>query len=86
MGTKFKNRVLRFLFIFCVSIPLYVLPIHFFSSKGMGPQSWEQLWDDKWVYIEIDFYLSTLYTFINDDKEPFWEKLKKKGKKKINEN
>ena len=38
------------------------------------------------VYIEIDFYLSTLYTFINDDKEPFWEKRKKKGKKKINEN
>jgi len=39
---------------------LIVLTAHFFSSKGQPPQSWEEIYDDLWVYI----IGSLLYAFI----------------------
>ena len=54
------------------------MPIHFFSSKGMGPQSWEQLWKNKWVFVANSFFLSLLYVFIDDNEEPFWKSIRKK--------
>lgn len=88
MGSKFKNNsILRYFLIFAiafvVSIPLCELPIHFFSSKGMGPQSWEQQWEDRWIIVENAFFFATCICIfcIIDDEEPFGEKLKRKKRK-----
>ena len=52
----------------------------------MGPLPWKTIFSH-WVFLLFVALLTAIeFTYELDDKEPFWEKRKKKGKKKINEN
>ncbi len=86
MKRKNKNRLLRFVFSFSAFIAIATSLPHFFSSKGMGPLPWKTIFSH-WVFLLFVALLTAIeFTYELDDKEPFWEKRKKKGKKKINEN
>ena len=80
MKTKKGIRILRFIVSFFVISFLFVIPIHFFSSKGMGPLPWSEIFRYWWIPLEIGILGAVWTTFVFDDKPPFWEKFKKKKK------
>lgn len=56
------------------------MPLHFFSSRGMGPLSWNEIFSN-WKFVLLTSILGAIaITFELDDKPPFWEKFKKKKK------
>ena len=80
MKTTNKIRILRFIVSFFVISVLFTIPIHFFSSRGMGPLPWNEIFRYWWIPLQVGILGAIVITFVMDDKPPFWEKFKKRGK------
>ena len=80
MKTKMGIRILRFIVSFCIIVILFVIPIHFFSSKGMGPLPWSEIFRYWWIPLQVGILGAIIFTIDRDDDPPFWEKFKKKKK------
>ncbi len=80
MKKKNKIRVLRFIISFCAIVIMYIVPLHFFSFRFMGPQPWSEIFRYWWIPLQVGILGAIVTTFVFDDKPPFWEKLKKKKK------
>jgi|GEM_PF-6494674 ABC-type dipeptide/oligopeptide/nickel transport system permease component len=46
-----RRYILIFLSAFLLIFLFAVLTSHFFPSKGLPPQSWEEIYNDLWWYI-----------------------------------
>ena len=80
MKKKNKYRILRFTLSCFATAVLCTTPLHFFSSKGMGPLPWKDIMK-AWPFILfLSLLFATEFTFERDDKEPFWKRFKKKDR------
>jgi lipid-A-disaccharide synthase-like uncharacterized protein len=48
-----KKYILWFLVGFISGFLFSTITAHFFSSKGMPPQSWKEIFDNIWIYIFV---------------------------------
>ena len=80
MKKKNKIRILRFIYMFFGMVIMIVIPIHFWGTKGVGPQSWSEIFSNWWIILLVSIFGAIAFTFEMDDVPPFWEKFKKKGK------
>lgn len=65
---------------FCIFILGLTVPLHFFSSKGMGPLPWSEILSFWYIWLPTSILGAAWCTFEFDDEPLFWEKFKKKGK------
>lgn len=82
MKKKNQNRLIRFVFSFSVFTAIATSLPHFFSSKGMGPLPWKTIFDHWGFLFFLALFTAIEYTYELDAGEPFWEKLRKRRKKK----
>ena len=64
-----KRLFLWFLFSFIGFFLFAVLTARFFASKGLPPQSWEEIYDDLWIYIfysQIIAFIMTIRAHFNE--------------------
>ena len=81
MKPKNKNRIIRFVIDFCAIFFMGTVPLHFFSSRGIGPLPWNEIFRSWWVILLTSIFGAIAITFEVDDYDPpFWEKFKKKKK------
>lgn len=81
MKTKNKTRIMRFVITFCTIFFMGTVPLHFFSSRGMGPLPWSEIFRSWWIPLFSSILGAIVITFeIDDDEPPFWKKFKKRGK------
>lgn len=80
MKPKNKTRIVRFTIQFCIFILGLTVPLHFFSSKGMGPLPWSEILSFWYIWLPTSILGAAWCTFEFDDEPLFWEKFKKKGK------
>ena len=67
-----KDKILMFVGATIFSAVFMISCNHNFSTKGRPPQTWEQIWDDKWFYLAISVWGGLLFTY------KFGEKINKK--------
>ena len=46
-----KNKIVMFIGSTIFFVAFMVTCNHNFSTKGRPPQTWEQIWNDKWFYL-----------------------------------
>ena len=49
--SKRTKKWLHFFLMLALAFCLIILPIHFYSFLGMGPQSWADILHDWWLYL-----------------------------------
>lgn len=82
MKIKNKTRIIRFAITFCAIFFMGTVIPHFFSIRFMGPLPWSEIFRMWWIPLFTSIFGAIVITFEIDDKPPFWEKFKKKGKSK----
>lgn len=82
MKKQYQNRILRFVLSFLAFTTIAISIPHFFSSKGMGQLPWNTLFNYWGFLLFLALVTAIEFTYEYDDEEPFWEKIKRKKKKK----
>jgi len=69
---KIRNMVLTFLLSFIGCFFAFVLSFKFFSIRGIGPLSWEEIYGDFYLFLFISFFCAVIFTirvkFANENK------------------
>jgi heme/copper-type cytochrome/quinol oxidase subunit 2 len=72
MKRRKKKILLQFLLFFFGNLILGVLTSHFFASKGLPPQSWQEIYEYLYLYIIISLIVAVMMTicvWTPDDKK-----------------
>ena len=60
---KKHNVIFTFLLIFICWFIGFILLFKTGSSRGIGPLSWQEIYDDLHIFLLISFFMSIVFTF-----------------------
>jgi nicotinamide riboside transporter PnuC len=62
-GINKRKNLLIFIISTIVAVFIMVMSSHTFSSKGRPPQTWSEIWDDKWLILAIAIVAGIVMTY-----------------------